>query len=516
LAAAALSAGGCTSVGEYVRNGFKVGPNYSPPGASVAEHWIDEADRRVRTDSDPPARWWTVFNDDVLNGLIERAASQNLTLREAGFRILAARAQLGIARGNFFPQQQDAKGVYARIARPGTIISTKGFPTLPPPFAWPPYLDFANFYLEQWNFDFNLFWELDFWGRFRRATAAADATLDASVAGYDGVLVTLLADVASNYVQVRTLQKRIELLRANVKLQQVIVNAARERFNKGATDEVDASQTGSILAQTEAQIPQSQIALRQACTRLCILMGVPPSDLERQLGEGPIPVAPPEVVVGIPADLLRRRPDVRRAERLLAAQAERIGIAEADFYPAIGLHGTLGWQANSFPEFFSSSAFNSSVGPALQWDLLNYGRILNNVRLQNAEFEALAASYQNTVLRANGEAEDAIVTFLRAQEVAKALDRSVANAQKAESIVGKYYQEGDKRGDVSRLALIQQNLVQQQDLQTQAYGEIAQGLIQVYRALGGGWEFPVSPEPSEEAPAVAPSTQLQPSGNLTE
>jgi len=327
--------------------------------------------------------------------------------------------------------------------------------------------------------------------------------LDASVAGYDGVLVTLLADVASNYVQVRTLQKRIELVRANVKLQQGIRNTAKRRFEAGARNELDVAQAGSTLAQTEAQIPQSQIALREACTRLCILMGVPPADLEKQLGERPIPVAPPEVVVGIPADLLRRRPDVRRAERIAAAQAEKIGIAQADFYPAIGFHGTLGWQANNFPELFSSHAFNSSAGPGFRWDLLNYGRILNNVRLQEAEFQQLVASYQNTVLRANGEVEDAIVTFLRAQEAARLLDRAVANALKAESIVAKQYKEGEI--DFNRLTLIQQNLVQQQDFQTQAHGEIAQGLIQVYRALGGGWETPVWESPAEEAPAALPA-----------
>jgi NodT family efflux transporter outer membrane factor (OMF) lipoprotein len=318
--------------------------------------------------------------------------------------------------------------------------------------------------------------------------------------------VTLLADVATNYVQARTLQKRIELLRANVTLQQTIVTTARRRFEAGSKNELDVAQAESTLAQTESQIPQSQIALRESCTRLCILMGVPPTDLEKQLGAGPIPVPPPEVVVGIPADLLRRRPDVRRAERLAAAQAERIGIAEADFYPAIGFRGTLGWQANSFPELFSSQAFNSAVGPGFQWDLLNYGRILNNVRLQDANFQALVASYQNTVLQANGEAEDAIVSFLRAQEAARLLDRSVASAQKAESIVARQYKEGEI--DFNRLTLIQQNLVQQQDLQTHAHGEIARGLIAVYRALGGGWEVPVSQTEGEEAPATLPEVQV--------
>ena len=282
MAAAALSAGGCTGVGQYLRNGLKVGPNYCPPDASVAEHWIDESDRRVRSDAEPPCRWWRVFNDETLNGLVETAANQNLTLREAGFRILAARAELGIARGEFFPQSQNATGSYARIAHPAIQIATKQTINIPPFPPIPPFnFSIPSYYTERWNFGFNLLWEVDFWGRFRRAIAAADATLDASVATYDGVLVTLLADVASNYVQARTLQKRIELLRANVKLQQFVVNTARRRYEAGAKNDLDVVQAESTLAQTESQIPQSQITLRQACTRLCILMGVPPADLDR-------------------------------------------------------------------------------------------------------------------------------------------------------------------------------------------------------------------------------------------
>jgi len=497
VAALVLGASGCTSLRDYVRQGFKVGPDYCPPEASTAQGWIDEADVRVRTDSEAPDPWWTVLNDATLNGLIESAASQNLSLREAGLRILEARAQLAIAKGSFFPQSQNALGAYNRVVQPGTELSTANFPPLPPPLPpWPPELSFPAAFSERWDFGFNLTWELDFWGRLRRAIASADATLDASVAGYDDVLVTLLGDVASNYVQVRTLQKRIELLRANADLQRKILKIAQRRFEEGQRDELDVAQAGSILDQTESQIPRLRVALRQACNRLCVLLGSPPFDLETQIGESPIPTVPAEVVVGIPADLLRRRPDVRRAERLAAAQAEQIGIAEADLYPIFAVDGTLGWEADSLSRLFTSNSLNSHVGPAFQWNILHYGRIRNNVRLQEAEFQRLVTQYQNAVLQAGAEVESALARFLQAQESARLLDRSVANAQKAVAIISKKQEEGAV--DFNRVALIAQTLVQQQDLQAQAHGEIAEGLIQVYRALGGGWETPIPQPPADE------------------
>jgi NodT family efflux transporter outer membrane factor (OMF) lipoprotein len=483
-AAVMFSVGGCTSPGDYIKNGFKVGPNPCVPAGDTASRWLDDSDVRVRQDCADLNRWWTVFQDPTLDRLISNAASQNLTLREAGFRILEARAQLWIAQGNMFPQSQTAFGSYQRGASSEAANTAPGI---------------ANQFFDQWNFGFGLAWELDFWGRFRRAVDAADSSLNASCANYDDVLVTLLGDVASNYVQVRTLQQRIELTRGNVDLQERVVTIANKRFKAGRKNELDAHQARSNSAQTEAQIPQLRIAMRQACNRLCVLLGMPPSDLERELGPGPIPTAPAVVAVGIPAELLRRRPDVRRAQHLAEAQGQHIGMAEAELYPMFFIAGTLGWQAENLPQMFTSSGLNSSVGPAFQWNILNYGRIRNNMRAQDAKFWQLVANYQNTVLRANAEVEDGLVAFLRAQERAKLLDNSVVSNRRAVDMVMKEYQGGAT--DFNRLTLIQQNLVQQQDMQAQAHGEIAQGLIQVYRALGGGWQYgAVSAEPLPIAP----------------
>jgi NodT family efflux transporter outer membrane factor (OMF) lipoprotein len=482
LAACTLFATGCTSLHDYLHNGFKVGPNYSPPMAPVADDWIDVTDKRVRSQTDDLAGWWTVFNDPLLNQLMVNAYRQNLTLREAGYRVLAARAQLGIATGNFFPQAQTATGSYDRFG-------------------------IGNTFFNQWNFGFNLAWELDFWGRFRRAIRSAGANLDASVFDYDDVLVTLLGDTASNYVQARTSQERIRLLQNIIKVQEDVLRFIEERLAAGrGVTELDRAQARSNLKQSMAQLKQLQIDLRTAQNQICILLGMPVIDLSQMLNSGPqtsIPTAPQYVVVGIPADLLRRRPDVRRAERQAAAQAEQIGIAEAAWYPAITISGTLGWQAATFSNLFSPQALNSVVGPSFQWNLLNYGRILNNVRFQDAQFQELVVAYQNTVLNADLEVENGIITFLRAQDRAVDLRESVDEAWIALEVIVAQYQAGLAGVDFNRYATIQQTLVTQQDLWAQSRGQIGQGLVQVYRALGGGWQIRFS-LPPEQNPVLSP------------
>jgi NodT family efflux transporter outer membrane factor (OMF) lipoprotein len=476
---------GCTSWREYLHNGFKVGPNYRPPNARVAQHWIDAVD--IRTEENPEILkcWWTVFNDRKLNELVAYAYRQNLSLREAGFRILQARASRSIVVGEIFPQRQTASGSYTRNA---TAVDPSSAPT-------------PGRFFDNWNYGFGLAWELDFWGRFRRAIAAADANLDASVFGYDDVLVTMLGDVAANYVIVRTTQERINLLRTNVELQRGILQFVENRLNAGFRQtELDLDQALSTLRQSEAAVEQLEITLREAENNLCVLLGMPPVDLTNMLRTGPIPAPPPEVVVGIPADLLRRRPDVRRAERLAAAQAEEIGIAQAELYPAFSINGNFGYTAKNFSDLFRSTAFNGSVGPSFQWNLLNYGRIVNTVRLQDARFQELVIAYQNTVLQANREVENGLVEFLRAQRRSRLLDESVVAARKAVNIVVEQYKMGAT--DFNRYALIEQNLVTQQDLWAQARGEVCQGLIAVFRALGGGWELRLGGGVAAPAPAA--------------
>lgn len=510
LAAFALSLSGCAGLREYVHNGFKVGPNYRGACADTAENWIEEADERVRQEAGDLSCWWAVFQDPVLDGLMAHAQFENLSLREAGFRVLQARAQLAIARGNLFPQSQYSSGSYRRSATavgpPSPITAQIGDDSPLPAGEYNFILRAENNFVDQWSDGFSLGWELDFWGRFRRAVVAAEDTLEASAAGYNEVLVTLLGDVAATYVHIRTLETRMEFVRRNIAEQRKIASIVRQLHELGdprperrfeQPRQYHVEQIESILAQTEALIPQLQFEQRRAFNRLCVLLGTPPRDLEQELGPGRIPIAPTEVVVGIPADLLRRRPDVRRAERQVAAQAEQIGIAQAELYPSIAIAGTLGFSSPEFTSLFSSRAFQGTIGPSFQWNILNYGRIRNNVRLQDARFHELLTTYQNAVLLANAEVENGLAQFLRAQERAAALDRSVAHMQNA---VAGIERARELRGaDANQIAIITQTKVQQQDLQAQAHGEVAQGLIQVYRALGGGWE--VQAIPSEATPS---------------
>lgn len=473
----ALSLCGCTGPLEYCRNGFKVGPNYQRPPAAVAEQWIDADDVRVRSDPTDAANWWASFNDPVLDDLVQTAYRQNLSLREAGFRVLAQRAELGIAVGKLFPQDQYTSGQFAWNQLSSQVANRFGTP---------------QFNYGQWEYGFAMAWELDFWGRYRRAVEASRGELESSVENYDDVLVSLIGDVASNYVLIRTLEQQIVYLKENVRLQETTLKLAQARFKGGQASELDVNQAQSDLSNTESDIPELEISVRQANDRLCVLLGIPPEDLKKKLGEAPIPAAAPEVAVGIPADLLRRRPDVRRAERNMAAQCAQIGVATSLLYPQITINGTFGWSSEVFKDLFGSDAFRGSAGPSFRWDVLNYCRLLNNIRLQDAKFQELAATYQNTVLQANSEVEDGLIRFLKAQQRSRLLNESVNAELKAVNDAIAQYKGG--LVDFNRVALIQEKLVERQNLLAQAQGEIALGLVEVYRALGGGWQIRCQPE----------------------
>lgn len=496
---------GCTSWRDYIANGFKVGPNYCRPAAPVAQQWLDAGDPALDTRRTEDSAWWRTFNDPVLNTLVDCAYRQNLTLRVAGLRILEARAQRGIAVGNLFPQSQQAFGDYNR-----TATSSRGFSGFIP-----------DRFFSEWTLGANLAWELDFWGRFRRAIEAADANLDGAVENYDDVLVLLLADVAQTYTEVRISEERLSYAHRNVEIQGGSLRLAEERLRNGATTRLDVTQAVSNLAQTEAAIPLLEAARRQSINQLCILLGIPPQSLDELLvPHRPIPAAPPQVAIGIPAELLRRRPDVRRAEREVAEQSAMIGVAVADLYPQFTINGTIFLNAQSFEDLFNADAMGGSIGPAFRWNILNYGRLTNNIRVQEARFQQLAVQYQNVVLQANREAEDAIIGFLKSQQSVRSLVKSASAAGESVEIVSAQYNEGTV--DFDRVFNVQQFLTQQQDQLVRAQGEVAQFLIQLYRSLGGGWQIrlgsPIEPgpmatgEPAEpvSAPAPEPAQPMQP------
>ena len=470
---------GCQGyMGNWCRNGFKVGPDYCKPAAPVACDWIDAYDERVRQELPDNPAWWTVFNDPILNGLIEDTYRQNLPLRVAGMRVVEAQRQRQIAAGNLFPQLQEGFGEYSR-----TETSENAFPTnrlTGLGFAAPSAVD-------NWVAGFDAGWELDVWGRFRRGIEAADANLDASIEDYDAILVSLIGETATAYIDYRVAQTRLAYARNNVRVQQGSLELSDTRFRNGAVTELDVTQATANLQNTKQLIPLYEIQLRQANNLLCVLTGIPPQDLSARLGEQSIPVPPADVVVGIPANQLRRRPDIRQAERQVAAQSALIGVAAADLFPGFSIVGAVQVQAEDFSDLFESASTASFVAPGFNWNLLNYGRLINNVRVQEARFQQLAITYQQKVLEANAEVENGIVSFLRGQQRLVEVQGAVEASERSVDLAQIQYREGAT--DFNRVFILETALTNQQDLVATAEGDIAKSLVAIYKAMGGGWQI---------------------------
>jgi NodT family efflux transporter outer membrane factor (OMF) lipoprotein len=460
--------------------GCMVGPNYQRPKVSVSENWGETGDQRVKTESTTYRDWWSAFNDPALDRLIARAYRDNLTLQQAGVRVLQARAQLGIAVGEIYPQTQQGIGSVqwnrtSDRAFIGAAASGRSFTY------W------------QSQIGAQASWELDFWGRIRRGIESADASLLATLADYDNTLVTLTADVANTYIALRTAEERIRIARENVDTQEQTLKIVEARFRYGTVTQLDVEQARTVLLNTQATVPTLETQRRQARDALSVLLGMPPSDLADLL-EGPsaIPVSPPQVIVGIPADLLRRRPDIRSAELQAVAQSAQIGVARADLFPAFSLLGNFVLLSTDLGSFKLSDMFrwgsrSIQVGPSVQWNILNYGQITNNVRVQDAYFQQLLLAYQRAVLSAQQDVEDNLVAFLRAQDRADFLAKSVTSSQSALRLAVLRYREGVT--DFTTVLTAQQALLSQQDSLASTLGNISTSLVGVYRALGGGWEI---------------------------
>lgn len=471
----------------------KVGPDFVPPAAPVADAWLNAADPRITTGAPEDVRWWDAFADPRLSNLIRIAHEQNPTVQIAGVRVLQARAQLGATIGDLYPQKQQVFGelTHERLSdRESSRGLTRDVAQRSGVRRNLPSLDDNSFWVTQ--FGVGATWELDLWGKFRRAIEGADANLMASVASYDDALVSLTGEVASTYVNIRTYEERLRIARENAEIQRESLRLADVRFRNGETSETDVEQARSEYAQTRSQIPQLEIGVRQNQHALSVLLGMPPSNLEDLLGAGgPIPGAPAEVAIGIPADLLRRRPDIRSAEQQAAAQSAMIGATKADLYPAFSLSGTFGFLSTDIGGSDLSDVFDwksrvVSFGPAVVWNVLNYGQITNQVRAQDAAFQQAVLSYQNTVLQAQQEVEDALAGFLGAQASVALLAEAVAAARRSVDLATIEYREGAT--DYTTALTAQENLLEQQDQLAVTQGSVAQALISLYRALGGGWQ----------------------------
>ena len=456
-----------------------VGPDFLPPVAPFADNFAAANNRSIKTDHQDYQDWWSAFHDPTLNQLVRIAYNQNLTLLSAGTRVLEARAALGIAIGEFYPQVQQGTGslIYNRTSAASPLAA----PNSTPKFFW------TNALAVQ------AAWELDFWGKFRRGVQSADAAYLASIASYDEVLVTLLGDVAATYIGIRTTEELIAIVDDNVRKQKDSLKIAQAKYQGGGTSELDVYQATSILEATQSTIPQLEIQLQQGLNALCVLLGIPPQPLGRMLARSRgIPTPPYAIAVGIPADLLRRRPDIRAAELAALAQSEQIGVAESQLFPAISITGTFGGSASTanghyLGEIFKSAGVAYAGGPAFQWNILNYGQITNNVRLQDATLQQLLVDYQNVVLTAQQQVDNGIATFLLSRSQAEDLRRSVVAATGTLKVATEQYDAGAV--DFTTVLVAEQNLLQYESDLAVARANVSLGATAIYRALGGGWQI---------------------------
>ena len=467
---------GLTLAGAAAVAGCTVGPDYHRPVTNTSKQWSEPLAGGETNHPVSIATWWKSFNDRELDSLVARAVNSNLDLRIAQARVREARAQLGIANAELYPTVA-AGGSYSHLRVPENALSRSSI-SLPQGASW------EN---NEYQTGFDASWELDVFGGKRRGTEAANAGVAAAVYSQQDVQVTLVSEVARNYVAARSYQKRLAIARQNIKSQQATLALSQGRFNNGLTTSLDADQAGTILAQTEAQVPALENGLQESIHRLGVLLGEQPGALSTELAtELPIPATPPTVPVGLPSDLLRRRPDVRSAERQLAAANAQIGVATADLFPKFYLTGAAGVQSISTSTLFTAGGRYFDMGPTVQWRIFDAGRIRSNIRVQSARQEQALGIYQKTVLTTLEEVENALVAYAKEQARNVSLRRAVETSQHSRRLANQQYAVG--LTTFINVLDAERSLYQAQDDLVQSDQAVTQNLIALYKALGGGWE----------------------------
>lgn len=454
-----------------------VGPDYKRPATDTADHWSTNGSPGIRSEPVQDSAWWESFQDPVLTSLIHQGYQNNLSLQSTGVKILQARAQLAQSVGDLYPQSQTLNGNYMHqeIGSGNTLTGL-----IPSNFDTAAYSVTSN-------------WEIDFWGKYRRAIQSNDASFLASIAAYDQALVTLTADIASTYVAIRMYENQILVTQDNIRVQKESLAIAQTRFHAGQVSLLDVEQALTQLNQTESTLPSIQIDLQKQKNALAVLLGTTPNKVDALLqGKRKIPVAPKAVSVGIPKDLLRQRPDVHQAELEAIAQSEAIGATKAQLYPALSLTGTFGFSSTNIGEssvndIFKWSNHTVTIGPSLTLPLMNYGQITNQVRVQDAVFQESILNYQNAVLNAQKEVQDGIVSYVESQKVVNSLLLANKAAERTVELALIRYKAGE--ADYTTVLDAEQDLLSVQTSLTTAEGDIPQGLISLYRALGGGWQI---------------------------
>jgi outer membrane protein, multidrug efflux system len=457
-------------------SGCMVGPNFQRPQPQVPDGWAGPtpAARPEATASEKAlANWWTVFGDQTLSSLVERAVSSNLDLKLAEARIRQARAARGIVAADMGPTV-NASGSFERSQTPGSSITTKSLGTTGPT---------SN----QYRAGFDASWELDIFGGIRRGIEAADADLEAAVEDRRDVLVTLTAEVARNYLDLRAFQQRISTARQNLKSQERSAELTRQRFRGGFVSGLDVANAEALVATTAAEIPLLESAHLQTLYNIGILLGREPGALLRELSPASeIPAAPPSVPLGVPSELIRRRPDIRRAEAQIHASTARIGVATADLFPRVSIFGSGGFQAAETGTWFDAVSRFWSLGPSLSWPVFDMGRIRGNIEQKKSLEEQSMLGYQKTILLALQEVENALIASAKEQEHRKALADAVVANQKAVKLATILYTEGQT--DFLNVLQAQRSLYASEDALVQSSRNVSTNLVALYKALGGGWE----------------------------
>jgi NodT family efflux transporter outer membrane factor (OMF) lipoprotein len=445
-----------------------VGPNYSAPEMKTPPAWqkgVSGVTAEKKADEEILAKWWTAFNDPLLSSLMERAVAGNLNLKQALNNVRQARIQRGITDTDRFPSVNATGSTGRNYSKDfkGDFNGTNSF-----------------------RAGVDATWELDIFGGVKRSIEAADANIEATQESYRDVLVSLLAEVAGNYIDVRSYQSRLLVAESNLKSQEETYNITRWRFQAGLITELDVENSAKILEQTRSLIPSLKSGLEQAKNRIAVLLGSEPGAVDTELDEyKPLPTAPELIAVGIPADLLRRRPDLRQAERNLAAQTARIGVAESDRYPKISLSGNIGLSALTLGKLFNTDSLSTGVASGISWPVYQAGRIAKNIELQWAIQEQQLTVYKAALLTALQDVENALTAYSYEQTRRESLSKEVQFAQHAADISRSQYSAG--LIDFQAVLETETSLLTAQDQLAQSDALVISDLVSLYKALGGGW-----------------------------
>lgn len=456
---AVLALGGCV----------RLGPDFQPPGEAWVDHWNTPAlEHASQRELHPDIRqWWQIFADPVLDQLIAESDAHNANLKIAGLRVMEARAQLGIAQSGLYPQLQ-------QVSVDSLHVDRRQYGGNNP-------ID-SHFWQHSAGFDVG--WELDFWGRFSRAIESSDASYFAAEANYDDALVLLRAQVADTYFSLRTTEARLRVARENARQQQRNYEITEKLFNSGQTAELDLQQAKTQYLGTLSTIPLLEDQLGRIRNVLAVLIGRPPGALPMMAeNTGLIPLVDRAVLQDVPANLLLRRPDVRAAELNVAAQSALIGVAETDFYPSLTLLGSIVWSSDTLSG--TSRSLDLIGGPSLRWNVFDYGRISNNVRVQDARLQQLIEAYRDKVRQAAREADDAANGVTRSLQRERILREAEGAAKRSLELANALYREG--YSDFQRVLDAQRALLELQDSYLVSRGDAVSNMIALYKALGGGW-----------------------------